>query len=153
MKEDNLEEEKENFIDTNENENKEQKQNELIILGDNQKEKLKDDNLESQELEINEKNKKRFTYFENDPYLDSNCISKFIMYWAYKIINISTKTKMKKEYLGKIGDAHDSKHFNDQISYIWENKGYKNIKKYSLILCVFRANIKMIFFSFFSYFN
>lgn len=149
MKEDNLEEEKENLIDTNENENKEQKQNELIILGDNQKDKLKDVNFENKELEINEKNKKSFTYFKNDPYLDSNCLSKFFMYWAYKIINISTKTKMKKEYLGKIGDAHDSKHFNDQISYIWENKGYKNIKKYSLILCIFRANIKMILLVFF----
>ena len=119
MKEDNLEEENENFIDTNEN--KEQKQNELIKLGDNEKDKLKDVNLEDKELEINEKNKKSFTYFKNDPYLDANCISKFFMYWAYKIINISTKTKIKKEYLGKIGDANDSKHFNDQISYIWEN--------------------------------
>ena len=92
---------------------------------------------------------KKFTPFKNDPYLDSNFISRFLMFWAYKIINIATKTEMKKEYLGKIGDKHDSKHFNNEITYIWENKGYKNLKKYALILCIFRANIKMILLVFF----
>ena len=68
------------------------------------------------------KKKRNFTPFTNDPYLDSSFISRFFMFWAFKIINIATKTEMKKEYLGTIGDAHDSKHFNDEISYIWDNK-------------------------------
>ena len=52
---------------------------------------------------------------------------------------------MRKEYLGKIGEAHDAKHFNDELNYIWETKGYKNIKRFALILCVFRANMKIFF--------
>jgi ABC-type multidrug transport system fused ATPase/permease subunit len=71
------------------------------------------------------------------------------MYWAFKIINIANKTEIKKEYLGQIGDAHDAKHFNNEVNYIWEDKGYKNLKKYALIFCIFRANIKMIFIVFF----
>ena len=160
MKEDDINEENniedENLIDTNEN--KKENSSELISLQD--KVKKEDENSENKnqiQLEVNEddnekspkKNNKNFTPFEKDPYLDSNIISRFFMYWAYKIIRISTRTEMKKEYLGKIGEKHDSKHFNDDISYIWDTKGYKNIKKYALILCVFRANIKMILLVFF----
>ena len=123
-------------------------------------EKIKDDNIQKENMdtlnihvkedkEIKPMLKRQFTPFKGDPYLDSNFISRFLMYWAYKIIKISTKTEMKKEYLGKIGDKHDSKHFYDELSYIWDIKGYKNIKKYALIFCVFRANIKMIFLVFF----
>ena len=160
MKEDDIDEENniedENLIDTNEN--KKENSSELISLQD--KVKKEDENSENKnqiQLEVDEdnnekslkKNNKNFTPFEKDPYLDSNIISRFFMYWAYKIIRISTRTEMKKEYLGKIGEKHDSKHFNDDISYIWDTKGYKNIKKYALILCIFRANIKMILLVFF----
>ena len=34
---------------------------------------------------------------DKDPYLDANILSRFFMYWAYKIIKISQHTKMKKE--------------------------------------------------------
>ena len=108
----------------------------------------KEDKGEEIDKEIKYK-KRNFTAFKNDPYLDSNIFSRLFMYWAYKIINIATKTDMKKEYLGQIGDAHDSKHFNNEISYIWDTKGYKNLKKYALIFAVFRANIKMILIVFF----
>ena len=121
-------------------------------LNDEIKENNQQDKKDIIQLEIEKENfkpKRKFTPFQNDPYLDSNFISRFFMFWAYKIINIATKTEMKKEYLGKIGDKHDSKHFNNEISYIWENKGYKNLKKYALIFCVFRANIKMIILVFF----
>ena len=131
-------------------------ENELILLDkkikddDNQKEKIDSFYIEVKEdKEIRPSIKRNFTPFKDDPYLDSNILSRFLMYWAYKIIKIATKTEMKKEYLGKIGEKHDSKNFYDQLSYVWETKGYKNIKKYSLILCVFRANIMMIFFVFF----
>ena len=148
-----MNEEEDNIIKTNSNKNKNQKN--LLLLEDKITEE-RNNNKANIQLEIDNDDKyqqkhknKNFTPFKNDPYLDSNIISRFFMYWAFKIISISTKTNMKKEYLGKIGDAHDSKHFNNQISYIWEEKGYKNIKKYALILCIFRANIKMIFLVFF----
>ena len=115
-----------NIIKTNSNKNK--NQNNLLLLEDKITEE-RNNNKANIQLEIDNDDKyqqkhknKNFTPFKNDPYLDSNIISRFFMYWAFKIISISTKTNMKKEYLGKIGDAHDSKHFNNQISYIWEEK-------------------------------
>ena len=147
--------ENDNLINTKED--KEKNENELINIEVNKKDIIEEDKNDSVELKIDENNneeklpqpKKNFTPFKNDPYLDSNIISKIFMYWAFKIINIATKTEIKKEYLGEIGDAHDSKHFNNEVNYIWEDKGYKNLKKYALILCIFRANIKMIFIVFF----
>ena len=149
----------ENLIDTKQNkeqnENENENENDPTPLEDNKKADNENKN-DSLELKINEKkenfsspNKDFIPYPKNDPYLDSSIISKFFMYWAFKIISIATKTEMKKEYLGEIGDAHDAKHFNNEVNYIWENKGYKNIKKYALIFCIFRANIKMIFIVFF----
>ena len=151
-----IDQENENLINTKEE--KEQNENELINIEDNKKDIIDEDKKDSMKLKIDENNneeelpktkKRNFTPFKNDPYLDSNFISKILMYWAFKIINIANKTEMKKEYLGEIGDAHDSKHFNNEVNYIWEDKGYKNYKKYALILCIFRANIKMIFIVFF----
>ena len=150
-----IDKENDNLINTKED--KEQNENELINIEDNKKDISDEEKNDSVELKIDENNneeklpqpKKNFTPFKNDPYLDSNIISKIFMYWAFKIINIATKTEMKKEYLGEIGDAHDSKHFNNEVNYIWEDKGYKNLKKYALILCIFRANIQMIFIVFF----
>jgi len=158
IKEENDDKEYENLINTKAN--KEQNENELITVDDKINEKPKDNNIiEEKDNPIEDKedsNKEKFSKaglnfvpFENDPYLDSNIISKLFLYWAYKIIKIATKTEMKKEYLGKIGDAHDAKHFNDELNYIWETKGYKNIKRFALILCVFRANMKIFFLVFF----
>ena len=99
MKEDDIDEENniedENLIDTNEN--KKENSSELISLQD--KVKKEDENSENKnqiQLEVDEdnnekslkKNNKNFTPFEKDPYLDSNIISRFFMYWAYKIIRI-----------------------------------------------------------------
>ena len=150
-----IDKENDNLINTKED--KEKNENELINIEGNKKDIIEEDKNDSVELKIDENNneeklpqqKKNFTPFKNDPYLDSNIISKIFMYWAFKTINIATKTEIKKEYLGEIGDAHDSKHFNNEVNYIWEDKGYKNLKKYALILCIFRANIKMIFIVFF----
>ena len=141
----------------NTNTNQKENDNNLLVLEDKITEKKEkdmipleiEDNKNIKDEKPHQNKKENFTAFENDPYLDSNIISRFFMYWAFKIINIATKTKMKKEYLGQIADAHDAKHFNNDISYIWDVKGYKNIKKYALILCVFRANIKMILLVFF----
>ena len=164
MREFDIKEEEEEEINNKKDENpintdikKEENEKKILLLEDKITEKEnKEDKQNIVQLEVEDrrpdnfpKKKKNFTPFTNDPYLDSSFISRFFMYWAFKIINIATKTEMKKEYLGTIGDAHDSKHFNDEISYIWDTKGYKNIKKYALIKCIFRANIKMIFLVFF----
>ena len=148
---------KENELEESEgmDKNSEKNENELTLLNEESNENIKEDKNYKINIEDNESKgkssiiKRNFTPFKGDPYLDSNIISRFLMYWAYRIIKIATKTEMKKEYLGEIGEKHDSKNFYDELSYIWDSKGYKNIKKYALILCVFRANIKMVFFVFF----
>ena len=156
IKEENDDKEYENHIDAKVK--NEQNENELITLDDKINENPKNNIIDEKDNPIevkdnsnkdNLKVKLDFTPFEDDPYLDANIISKLFLYWAYKIIKIATKTEIKKEYLGKIGDSHDAKHFNDELNYIWETKGYKNIKKFALILCVFRANIKIFFLVFF----
>ena len=146
----------ENLIVTKQDKGQNENENESQPTTEEDNKKDDNEDKDKAELKINERNEKFSSPKENlilppqkDPYLDSNIISKFFMYWAFKIISIATKKDLKKEYLGEIGDAHDSKHFNDQVNYIWENKGYKNFKKFALILCIFRVNIKMILIVFF----
>ena len=82
--------------------------------------------------------------FKDDPFLDSNFISKFFMYWAFKVLRISKNTKIKKEYLGRLAKGHDSTYFYDRINGIWEKKGYRNISKHALLLCILRSNLPKI---------
>ena len=92
--------------------------------------------------------KRNFTPFKDDPFLDANFISRFFMYWAFKVLRISKKTKIKKEYLGKLNKEHDSTYFYDRINNIWEQKGYKDIRKHALLLCILRSNLPKILFVF-----
>ncbi len=92
--------------------------------------------------------KQNFTPFKDDPFLDSNFISRFLMYWAFKVLNISKKTKIKKEHLGKLNKEHDSQYFYDRINGIWEQKGYKDFRKNALLLCILRSNLPKILFVF-----
>ena len=94
------------------------------------------------------KSKKNFTTFKDDPFLDSNFISKFFMYWAFKVLRISKATKIKKEYLGKLNKEHDSTYFYDRMNNIWEKKRYKDYSRNALLLCILRSNLPKIFFVF-----
>ena len=135
------EEEGNNNIIKTDSENK--KDNLELLQDKNENTKEEEDNL-IPEIEP----KRNFTPFKNDPFLDSNFISRFFMYWAFKVLNISKKTKIKKEYLGKLNKEHDSTYFYDRMYNIWEHKGYKNKTKHALLLCVLRSNLPKILFVF-----
>ena len=103
------------------------------------KDKIKSSLLNENEEFIPHKN--NFEPFINDPYLDSNFISRLFMYWGYKVLKISKSTKIKKEHLGKLNKKHDSRYFYDKLNYIWIQKGYINVSKHALFKCIIRSNL------------
>ena len=140
--------EKENSDEENEKMESENKINDLELLKVKIEDKDKDKDEDEDNFIPTSKIKQNFTPFKDDPFLDSNFISKFFMYWAYKVLRISKKTKLRKEYLGKLSKEHDSTYFYDRINGIWDNKGYKNISKHALLLCILRSNLPKILFVF-----
>ena len=127
-----------NLINDEKEENDEDKLEENQILeNDNIKISVEDDNDNSDFIS----NKKKFVPFENDPYLDSNIISRFFVYWGYRVLKISKSTKIKKEYLGKLNKKNDSRYFYDRLNSIWVDKGYRNISKHALLKCILRSNL------------
>ena len=145
----------EKLISEKDNETSEENDN-IKTDSDNKINKLEllEDKIENKPEEENEDNikeiepKKNFTPFKNDPFLDANFFSRFFMYWAFKVLKISKRTKIKKEYLGKLSREHDSTYFYDRINGIWDEKGYKNITKHALLLCILRSNLPKIMFVF-----
>ena len=79
-----------------------------------------------------------------DPYLESNCISRILFLWAFKILNISGKYKLKLEDLGKPALSNNASNFSKRINYIWNILGYKNYNISSLFRTIIRANISSI---------
>ena len=127
------------------NKDSENKINNLELLED----KIENKDDKNEEDLIPEVHKKlNFTPFKNDPFLDSNFISRFFLYWGFKVLRISKKTKIKKEYLGKLNKEHDSTYFYERINRIWEEKGYKNISRHALLWCILRSNLPKILFVF-----
>ena len=140
--------EKENSEEESEKPESENKINDLEMLKVKIEDKKEDEEEDEDNFIPKSKIKQNFTPFKNDPFLDSNFISRFFMYWAYKVLKISKKTKIKKEYLGKLNKEHDSTYFYDRINGIWETKGYRNISKHALLLCILRSNLPKILFVF-----
>ena len=128
-------------IDKDKEENLILEENDVIDKNDKDEKLLKDKIINSEEDSTFIPRKKKFETFKDDPYLDSNIFSRFFMYWAYKVLKISKSTKIKKEHLGKLNKKHDSKYFYDKLNYIWEHKGYRNISKHALFLCILRSNL------------
>ena len=135
---------KSNEINTNKD--SDNKINNLELL----KDKIENPNDENNDEDLIQEAPKKFNFtpFKNDPFLDSNFISRFFLYWGFKVLRISKKTKIKKEYLGKLNKEHDSTYFYDRINRIWEEKGYKNFSKYALLWCILRSNLPKILFVF-----
>ena len=79
----------------------------------------------------------KYTY---DPYLESNFINRFFFYWAYKILKLSKKYKLKIKDLGKPASNNNANIFLNNFKRIWEDLGYKNYKKYALLRTILRAN-------------
>ena len=84
------EEKSKNLINEEKEENGEEQLEENQILEEN--------NIKSSEEDDKDfiSSKKKFVPFTNDPYLDSNIISRFFVYWGYRVLKISKSTKIKK---------------------------------------------------------
>ena len=132
---------------------------EKLISEEKEKEKINIENKEEEEeqellkdkikssIEEDEEfisHKKKFVPFKNDPYLDSNIFSRLFMYWGYKVLKISKSTKIKKEHLGKLNKKNDSRYFYENLNSIWEQKGYRNLTKHALLLCILRSNLSQL---------
>ena len=103
--------------------------NEPLIINKNEEENIK-----------NEKLVKKWGY-EKDAYLNSNFFSKIFFYWAYRIIKLANHTSLKNEYFGKLEGSNSSENYIKNLYNVWDNKGYKNKKKYRLFLTTLRANL------------
>ena len=147
MKDDNDKKENNNSSsDEEENSNKNQKLEEMKNIITSNVDETPENNKPQigENIPVTDIPKQNFTPYTKDPYLDSNFINRFFLYWAYKIIRIATKTKIKIEHLGNLNKKNDSTYFNDRLTYIWETKGYKNCRKYALLKTILRSNLPKI---------
>ena len=81
---------------------------------------------------------------DQDPFSSANYISRFFLYWAYKIIKLGNLVSLKSEYLGKLKGKYSSAQYLKSIKNIWDTKGYKFKKILPLIQAGFRSNIKYV---------
>ena len=115
--------------DSNEKKQKDEDVNQLI----------KDDNneapRESFEIEY-PKNKKD----DKQPSLSFNCFTNFFFHWAFEILNLSKKYKLKVSDLKTPYTTKSAKLFAKNLDKIWDELGYKNIKKNALFRTVIKSN-------------
>ncbi len=121
---------------------KEEEKNELDskIIDENNKHDKSIDNSNEEENEINYS---KFGY-NYDAYKESNIISRLFFFWAFYILRLAKKTKLKQKYFGTLIKESDSSNFKKEIYEIWEGKEYNKIKSNALFKSILRANIKQI---------
>ena len=78
---------------------------------------------------------------DKDPFTSANYISRFFLYWAYKVIKLGNLVSLKTEYLGTLKGKYSSVSFLKSIKNIWDTKGYKFKKTLPLVQAGFRANL------------
>ena len=64
----------------------EDKINDLELLKVKIEDKKENEDEDEDKFIAESKTKQNFTPFKDDPFLDSNFISRFFMYWAFKVI-------------------------------------------------------------------
>ena len=81
---------------------------------------------------------------DQDPFTSASYISRFFLYWAYKVIKLGNLVKLKSEYLGKLKGKYSSVEYLKSIKHIWDAKGYKFKKTLPLVQAGFRANLNYV---------
>ena len=81
---------------------------------------------------------------DKDPFTSASYISRFFLYWAYKIIKLGNLVSLKSEYLGTLTGKYSSVSFLKSIKNIWDTKGYKFRKTLPLVQTGFRSNMKYV---------
>ena len=107
------------------------------------KTKQKDESLEIDDENIECPPNEKFNY---DPYIESNIFSKFFFYWAFTILRIARKYKLKPSDLGKPAKQNDANFYSNNLKNIWENQGYKNIQNHALFKTIAKASISTLIF-------
>ena len=79
----------------------------------------------------------RYTY---DPYLESNFINRFFFYWAFSILRMAKKYRLKPTDLGTPAKSNNARIFAKHLHRIWDDLGYKNYENYALFRTVVRSN-------------
>jgi ABC-type multidrug transport system fused ATPase/permease subunit len=79
----------------------------------------------------------RYTY---DPYLESNIFNRFIFYWAFSILRMAKKYRLKVTDLGTPAPSNNARIFAKNLHRIWDDLGYKNYQNYALFRTVVRSN-------------
>jgi len=75
-----------------------------------------------------------------DPYLDSNIINRFFFYWAFTILRMAKKYRLKTFDLGNPSSNNNARMFSKNLHRIWDDLGYKNYENYALFRTVVRVN-------------
>ena len=99
--------------------------------------KENEDNLPEEEMGISCPAAERYTY---DPYLESNIINRFFFYWAFTILRMAKKYKLKTSDLGTPAPSNNARIFSKHLHIIWDELGYKNYENYALFRTVVRSN-------------
>ena len=126
--------------------NKEEEKNETpddfkkIDDNNNNEQFLNDNNSNEEENEIDDSE----FGFKYDAYKESNIISRLFFFWAFYILRLAKKTKLKQKYFGTLIKESDSSNYKKEIYEIWEGKEYNKIKSNALFKSILRANIKQI---------
>jgi len=81
---------------------------------------------------------------DQDPYTSANYLSRFFLFWAYKIIKLGNIISLKPEYLGTLKGKYSSVNYLKSIKSIWESKGYKFRKTLPLVQAGFRSNMNYV---------
>jgi len=82
---------------------------------------------------------------KQDPYTRSGYISRILVIWAIKIVQLSNYISLKSEYLGNLPQDFQSKYYINDLKEKWYNQNYKNKKYFPLILSAISCN-KLLFF-------
>ena len=81
---------------------------------------------------------------DKDPFTSASFLSRFFLYWAYRVIKLGNLVSLKPEYLGTLTGRYSSVEYLKSIKSIWEAKGYKFKKTLPLVQAGFRANINYV---------
>ena len=87
---------------------------------------------------------KKYGSPDQDPFTSANFISRFFLYWAYKVIKLGNLVSLKSEYLGTLKGKYSSVAYLKSIKNIWDSKGYKFRKTLPLVQAGFRANMNYV---------
>ena len=92
---------------------------------------------------------RKYGFVNQDPIEESNCFSKFFLYWAYRIIKLSNLVYIESPHLGKFNQKHSSSEYFKEMTNFWEKKKYKSIKRCPLLWTSIRINLCQLIFMIF----